>query len=382
MNNVKDEINKNACCGCGGCAEVCPKNAITMQFDEQGFLYPAVNEKLCVNCGLCVNVCKTEIKHEFAKEAYAAKNTDNEVLKKSSSGGIAWALCKYFINAGGTVYGVAYDEKHAVITQRAETLEECEKFCGSKYVQTNPKNTLAEIKKDLAAGRYVLYFGTPCHVRGVLAAMKNADTERLLTVDLICHGVPSPKLFGEYINFLNKNKKFKSFAFRTKNTQWGNGSKSFATTIYYNNGKKETDTVKSRAFLRMFFSNNCLRPSCYNCKYIGKNKPADITIADYWGLKDEHPDFFDTRGVSAVMIHTDKGKEIFTGLTDVEKIPSTVDKICKKQGNMHRSSSKPDSYECFWKEYNKKGFMFVLKKYGGYSVSIRIKTIIKKMIRR
>lgn len=384
MNNVGGKISKEQCCGCSGCLTVCPKNAITMQFDEQGFLYPDVNCNICTGCDLCVSVCETEIKNSFTPLAYAVKSDDEDVLKQSSSGGISSALCELFIGMGGVVYGVAYNDMHAAVTVRAETTDECKKFCGSKYVQTNPLSTIEEVKKDLLDGKNVLYFGTACHVNGLLSVLstQNIKTDKLLTVDLICHGVPSPKLFGEYIDFLKKDKRFKRFSFRTKKIGWGNGSISFAPTIFYNNGKEETDTLKARAYLKLFFSNNCLRPSCYNCRYIGINKPGDITIADYWGLKNEHPEFFDSRGVSAVIIHTAKGKRVFDSLTGIERILSTVEKVSRKQGNMRKPSPKADTYEQFWKDYHEKGFIFVMKKYGGYSNLNRLKNMIKNLLHR
>ena len=197
---------------------------------------------------------------------------------------------------------------------------------------------------------------------------KKCSTEKLITVDLICHGVPSPKIFRDYIAFLNKgSKRLDHFSFRTKKFPWGYGSKSFGCTIYWKNGREETDSARARLFLNLFFSNNCIRKHCHFCEYCGFDKPADITIADYWGLKEAHPTFFDERGVSAVITHNDKASQFFKS-TDVLWVDSSIEKISLKQANMSHPS--PQSAQCneFWKDYNKGGFMAVAKKYGGYNI--------------
>jgi len=375
MNNIA-LIENSSCCGCTTCMAVCPVNAIQMSADEQGFLYPQIDASLCVDCGLCLKTCKKEYRNEqIDSHAYAAQNSNQFVLQKSSSGGIGLALCMYAVEHGGVVYGVAYDRDFHVVTQRAQTLEACIAFCGSKYVQSDLQLTMCEVEKDLQDGRFVLYFGTSCHVNGLLAALdaKKIDRSQLITVDLICHGVPSPRLFEDYIKYISKNDGLKSYAFRTKALAWGGGSMCFGTRIEYHSGKVELDSLKARAFLNLFFSNNCLRPSCYQCKYCGINKPSDITIADFWGVENEHPDFYSKDGVSAVIVHTEKGRRVFELLRDVVFIDSTIAKISNKQGNFKNPSPKGQHYDAFWKLYEEKGFLAIAKKYAGMSLVGKLK---------
>jgi len=388
MNTVEDRIPHNECCGCTGCMSICPNAAITMEADNQGFLYPTIDHSKCIECGLCVKVCKGALKmHRTAGKCFAVKNSDAEVLEQSSSGGVSYALCNVFISNGGAVYGVAFDEVgEKVVTRKAESLNECKGFYGSKYVQTDLQDSFKRINEDLSIGRPVLFFGTSCHVAGLLSFLqiKKCCTDKLLTVDFACHGVPSPVLFKEYIQFLKRDKQFEKFAFRTKNTEWGNGSKGYGCSIYYKNGKREVDTPKARLFLKLFFSNNCLRPHCYECPYASVEKPADLTMADYWGVKEIHPDFFSKKGVSAVICRSKKALDFIRKAEELIKLPTQIDSIVNRQANLRAPSSRGDNYERFWEMYYQKGFLEMAKSGigGGYSLSSRIKYRIKKMLRK
>lgn len=377
-------IKKERCCGCTACVFSCNKDAIVMKEDSQGFLYPVVNEALCNHCGICINVCtkKTNNHINTPIKVYAAKSKDEKILEKASSGGIAAELSRYIVSNGGVVYGVVYDDLYNVITTRIDNLEACERLFGSKYVQTDLKNVIEQVILDLREGKTVLYFGTSCHVSGLVEVLrqKKISTERLITVDFICHGVPSPRLFKEYISYLKKDTDFLGFSFRTKLRKWGNGSSQYGTSVFHINGKVETNTLRSNAFLRIFFSNNCLRPVCYGCEHVGRNKVGDFTLADYWGLREAHPDFFDERGVSAVFVNSDKGMVLFKTLDSINYIESSIEKVVKKQGNMQAASTKGVHYNDFWNDYYERGFSFVLKKYGDIGGWSKIKQIIKKML--
>lgn len=372
-----ENIKKTDCCGCTGCKSICPQNAITMQPDEQGFLYPSIDEEKCNDCGLCFKVCTASNSYKKkAIDCFAAKNKDAVVIANSSSGGVSNALAKLTIDNGGVVYGVAYDDELNVVTMKAESYSELEKFYGSKYVQTDERDCFSNIYNDLKKNKNVLFFGTSCHVAGLLSFLekKRCDVSGLITVDLICHGVPSPKLFREYISFIGGKEKIKNVHFRNKKDKSGSGLLTapwrFGTYncgLEYKNGKREVNSLKSRLYLNLFTSNNCLRPSCYQCQYIGEEKPADITIADYWGIEEAHPEMADNYGVSALIIHAGKGLEFLNSCKDLEVIGSTIEKIARKQGMMSKASPKAVTYEQFWRDYKKKGFAYVAKKYGGYN---------------
>ena len=385
-NNIS-VIKKGECCGCSGCSAICPKKAITMEKDSEGFLYPKVNDNSCIDCSLCLKVCKNKnsvtSSDEFIK-VYAAKNKNLDVLKKSSSGGISRALCEYFIKNKGVVYGVIYNDENEVIVHREETIKETEKLYGSKYVWANPCDTFSEVYSDLKNNKMVLYIATSCFIAGLKSflSVKKCNTDNLYTVDLICHGTPSPKLFKDYIDYLKEKYDFDHFEFRTKNKPWGYGSKNFGCTIYTKKGRLLVDTIDSRLYLKLFFSNYALRPHCHNCEYASINKPADITIADYWGLKEEHPNFFDEKGVSAIIVHNKKGDNLFKKLEDIEYIESTVEKVSKKQGNLNNPSPVREDRTDFWKLYNEKGFKAICKKYADLNFKSKIKKSIKRIIKK
>lgn len=374
MENITS-INKNECCGCSACFSVCPKSAISMEKDSEGFLYPVVKNDVCVNCGICVKTCKNKNKKKYQPLiAYAAKNRSKDVLKKSSSGGVSHALCRRVIEKGGIVFAVSYSADMRVIISRAETLDECEKFYGSKYVQADPGETFGQVKEQLVLGRMVLVVATSCYVAGLLSFLdaNHINLESLYTVDLICHGVPSPRVFSDYIKWINKNDRITKFEFRTKAKPWGYGSRNYgctitSTTIVPDKAETLVDTPKARAFLNIFFSNNCLRPHCHQCVFAGEDKPADITIADYWGVQEEHPEFYSPMGVSAVIVHSEKGKCLLVDADELEIIETSVAKIRNKQGNMNKPSVQSPQRDEFWHDYNNQSFDFIAKKYGRYN---------------
>ena len=366
MKNV-NIISKEDCCGCGGCYSVCARQAISMLADKQGFKYPVVDSDKCTDCGLCVKSCPSlSVENLNPISCHAVKHTDKKEQLAASSGGFASALSSWVINKGGSVYGVVYENVSEVVTVRIDSPTELDKLKGSKYVQTDTRNTFKKVYHDLKDGLMVVYFGTSCHVDGLkhYLDVKKCPRQNLITIDLICHGVPSPKLFDEYIQFLTRRKPVKEFSFRTKTIGWGGGSPMFCPTITYMDGEKEANTPLAKAYTQLFFSNNCLRPHCYQCPYAGKGRTGDFTIADYWGLKDAHPDFFDRDGVSLVLVNTQEGAKIFSEMDDIESIQSDNEKAFRKQINQTRPSAKSKDYDSFWKEYEAKGFTYVMYKYA------------------
>lgn len=370
-------IGKQDCCGCSACMAVCPRDSISMVADDEGFLYPYVNTSSCVNCGLCFSTCKDKEKTKIAvMETFAAKNNSTDVISKSSSGGLSHAICREIIEAGGVAYGVAYTSKYEVVIRKAETVNDADIFYGSKYVQANPLNSYRDVRKDLSESRKVLFIGTSCYIAGLVSFLEKSKTpiDNLYTVDLICHGVPSPRVFKDYIKWIEGKKGVvDTFLFRTKKKPWGYGSKNYGCTIKYANGKEETDTVRSRVFLTLFFSNNCLRPHCHKCEFAGVDKPADLTVADYWGCKEEEPDFFTEKGVSAVIAHTQKGIDLLSKAVELDTKKTTIEKIKKKQGNLNHSSPVAETRDQFWRDYSVDEFSSIAKKYGAYNLQGFIK---------
>lgn len=302
--------DKHNCSGCGACASICPKHCITVLSDNEGFLYPTVEESDCIDCGLCEKVCH-EL-HPFVERQpqkfYAAINKDEGIRLKSSSGGIFYLLAEIIISEGGVVFGARFDEQWQVVIDYAETMEDVKAFMGSKYVQARMDTAYTDAKRFLTEGRKVLFSGTPCQIAGLYHFLRKTY-DNLLTVDIICHGTPSPKVWDRYLDEVVTagRKTIKDVQFRNKRNGW----KSFNFTMEYN---KDEQTVslcshhQQNHFMRAFLRDMILRPSCYNCQAKSGRSHSDITIADFWGINTEMPEMDDDKGTGLVLVNTDKGQ--------------------------------------------------------------------------
>ena len=362
-----EELKKEKCCGCTACVQVCPKNAIEFVYDERGFGYPSINKKLCVNCGLCEKVCQFKKKKDmdFKQEYYAAKCTDDKIRLKSRSGGIFFLLAKKVIQKSGVVYGVVLDSDMNVRFDRATSLEECQRMQGSKYVESSISGIYTKVKQDLQNDRYVLFSGTACQVAGLYGYLGLAKFDKLFTIDIVCHGVSSAKVYKDFIGFAEKKYKGKieQFNFRDKSFGWDSTVES-----YIINGKKHY----SRNYSRLFYSIAAMRPSCAECPFASYNRPADMTVADFWGLRKIAPDFDDDRGVSAIMVNSEKGKAMLQMiLGDLQYFEVSKDDCA--QPNLLRPTPKSEKTEAFWNLYERKGIKSILNKYGAYDLLRRIK---------
>lgn len=373
---------KYECCGCTACINICPKDAIHMERDEQGFNYPIVDDSRCVECGLCLKTCTTSLHYKYKViSCYAAKNNEEDVVLLSSSGGIVDAFCKEIISRKGIVYASCYNNSFELVYKRATSYEECKAFRRSKYVQSSLKGIFQQIYEDVKQKKTVLFVGSSCYVSGLRAYLtsKKIDCSSLYLIDFICHGVPSPGVFEKYVRFINDNNNLADIVFRNKRKKtgekldipWQYGR--YSCSLEYKDGHREVDSLKSRIYLNLFTSNICLRPQCYKCNYIGIEKPGDITVADFWGIENEHPDFADQQGVSAIMIHTKQGQELFKSINNIYKETSSIDKISRKQGMLRSASKKNEQYEEFWEDYKKYNFRFIAKKYGEYNLIGKIR---------
>ncbi len=310
-------LNKQDCCGCEACVQICPKNCITMQADDEGFLYPIVNKEICIGCGLCNKVCpmlQTNNTEKRPIKVVAAINNNIEQLENSSSGGVFIVLAQHTIKNGGKVYGAAFDKNWHVKHQSASTEKECEQFMGSKYVQSSINNTYNEAQKDLKKGKQVLFSGTPCQIAGLNNFLKK-DYENLTTCDFICHGVPSPGVWSKYITAISEQQgKITNINFRDKTNGWKN---------FHFYLKNENDNLpylhehhRTNIYMKAFLQDIILRPSCYACKHRSGKSGSDITLADYWDLWKTNPDFDNEKGVSMVLVNTTKGETILNAISN------------------------------------------------------------------
>ena len=302
--------DKHNCCGCSACASICPKHCITMQADSEGFLYPEVNEADCIDCGLCEKVCHELHPYEDRKpqKVYAALNKDEEVRLKSSSGGIFYLLAEKIIAEGGVVFGARFDEQWQVVIDYAETMDGVRAFMGSKYVQARMDTAYADAKRFLKEGRKVLFSGTPCQIAGLNHYLRKPH-DNLLTVDIICHGTPSPKVWSRYLDEVVTagRKAIHDVQFRNKRNGW----KAFNFTMAYDKDEKAVSLFshhQQNHYMRAFLRDMILRPSCYQCQAKSGRSHSDITIADFWGISTEMPEMDDDKGTGLVLVNTEKGQ--------------------------------------------------------------------------
>ena len=337
-----DIQEKFRCCGCNACVQRCPKHCISMHEDEEGFLYPCVDTSVCIECGLCEKTCPilNQDKERKSLAVYAAKNPDDEVRVQSSSGGVFTSLAEKVIDEDGVVFGAAFDERWELVQCYAEDKDELAKFRGSKYLQSKVGDTFRQAEVFLKDGRKVLYSGTPCQIAGLKRYLRK-EYSNLLSVDFICHGVPSPGVFRTYmrdeidkcaarrsgkkntvllpcIPLVTENDgldlkglQIKSIAFRDKRLGW----KKFGFALKFSEASAEGEnsvllsygTLNENPYLRGFLKDLYLRPSCHSCTFKGLSSGSDITVADYWNVHTLIPNLDDDKGVSAIIVSTENG---------------------------------------------------------------------------
>lgn len=323
MITIADKVK---CCGCQACANACPKGCITMQADEEGFLYPQIDKASCVNCGLCEKVCPVLHKPSTfpVLQTYAAKHTSSEIKLKSSSGGIFSALAEIVLKEGGVVFGAGFDQEWKVVHSYAENLKDLDQLRRSKYVQSDIGKTYQQAKQFLEQGRAVLFTGTPCQIAG-LRNYLGKEYEKLVTVELFCHGVPSPAAWEKFLIENTQKDKISAIDFRHKRFGWDasflNISYADGTSVPRAPGllRPILYAQKGRLFRRLYrlsfwISNLYERPSCHQCNFKGLDKLADFTMGDLWGVQQSYPDQYDKWGTSVLLVNTPKAQALFSKL--------------------------------------------------------------------
>lgn len=371
---------KGDCCGCSACMNVCGKHAIHMRSDEEGFLYPEIEESLCVSCEKCKEVCAFQngyrTKDHFVPSlGFAVKHKEEEIREQSRSGGMFTALTDYILEKGGAVYGAGFGEHFSVQHKRAVTKEERDEFRGSKYVQSNMGDCFPKVRQDLEEGRKVLFSGTACQVAG-LKRYLGKWYHNLFTVDIVCHGTPSPKIWEDFLRMREKElgSPVTAVNFRDK--------EKYGWAAHYESVVAGGKKYYSRIYTKLFYQNAVLRPACYECRYTNKRRPGDITLADFWGHEKAVPGFHeDDRGVSLVLVNSKRGKQLFDVVKKKLYCLETTG-YPYRHTNMKRPSDCPEFREQFWEEYKTYGFAYISEHYAGHTPVPFWKARLKRLLKR
>ena len=331
------------CCGCEACAQRCPKQCIAMHADAEGFLYPRINTAACIDCGLCEQVCPVlrPAAPRTPTAVYAAKNPDERIRMESSSGGVFTLLAERTIRAGGVVFGARYDEAWEVVPDSTETIEGLAAFRGSKYVQSRIGTSFARAEEFLKQGRQVLFTGTPCQIAGLNRFLRRSY-DNLLTVDVVCHGVPSPLVWRRYLDEIGGGG-ISRISMRDKSTGWTN----FRIRVSGTDRDLVNATVGDDPFMKGFLANLYLRPICHVCPAKSGRSCSDLSIADFWGIRRVLPRFADDKGVSLLLNYSEHGNRRIESL-HMERCTASYKQALGSNSAIESSVPMPKQRKIFW----------------------------------
>ena len=375
------------CTGCGACISACPKNALSLVANEEGFYYPKLDATACIKCHLCDNSCQVlkpaveSLKPQ--RRYYMAKAEDQSVVKSSSSGGVFSVLANMILADGGVVYGARYDFNNERLIQDSTencTLSDLRK---SKYIESYTGSVFKDVGNHLKQGQKVLYVGTPCQVEGLAQylSVKRIDRGNLILVQFVCHGVPANEFFTEYKHYEeNKHKsKLISFDFRPKIRGWRYSD----WRMEFANGDIEQGPYYYYYYYYYFHASNILRKSCYNCRRV-LNETPDITIGDFWGIQKYRPENKDNEVISLVITHNPKAVEILEaneGFKYLEQIPEDAVDYIRQETNTRADKFK--TRDVFMAEVKVKGYMKTAVQKAGLTIfKAKLKDKIRKILKR
>ena len=376
-------INSTKCYGCGACACSCNFGALKMGSNGQGCMYPILEQSKCKNCNSCYKVCPA-VDDNLNKirgavkigDVYSARNVDSEIRRKSSSGGVFYALSEYVLQNNGYVCGVVWNNDFTVRHILSNMRIDRDAMIQSKYIQSDMNSCYKDVKKKLEDGRSVLFTGTPCQCAALKIFLRNVKTDNLVLCDVLCGGNVSPGFFKSYLNYIEKckNDKTQGVCFRTKKLGW----KQHHIRVTLNHSIYEGARRDNEPFFSLYLAKNIIRVSCFECAFASKERITDITLGDFWGIVDKSID--DDIGISFIEVNTNKGAEILKNISDqllTER--RDINLAASKQINLRTAPIKPKNYDEFWNCYVRNGGEYTLKKYSVFGLRKRIKMKLLKI---
>ena len=388
-----ENIPAKNCNGCSACVNICPRDAITMVSDAEGFFYPVINEDECVNCGLCETVCP-ELHPPKLPEVYygcyIAQSKKQEILDTCTSGGFIDALNQHIITSRkGYCAGVVYDEHYMPTHKITSDCAQTKQFRNSKYAQSRIGYVFRDVKTKLNEGETVLFTGTPCQVAGLKAFLQK-DYEKLYTVDLVCRSVPSPLLWERYLAWQKDRYKSEISSVTCRKKTYG--YRSGTLEIKFKNGKKYAGSNRVDYYMKCFHHDVCSRPSCYSCSFKTAHRCSDFTVFDCWKphIVAEDLESDNDKGYSNVLVHTEKGAHLLNELTDMFVYSADPLKMFEYTGEMERASiMRSSERDSFYQDLMEKSFVDTAKKYVQVSWKDRMiekakpaRYMLQKLLRR
>lgn len=372
--------DKKKCCGCTACSAICPKQCIEMKSDAEGFQYPSVDTEKCIQCGMCERVCPIQnpvVEAIVPQRAYLVQHKDEQVRMDSSAGGAFTAIATCVLEKGGVVFGAAYDDDFQVRHTYVEKIDELWKFRNSKYVQSDMGDCFHQVRDYLRAGRWICFSGTPCQIEG-LNRFLGKPYEKLVLVDVVCHGIPSPLIWNKYLEYQRVNEdKPDNIRFRDKFYGY-----KYSTMSLIKGGKNVYHAGSQLdPMLRAFFTDICDRPSCYECPFKKRYRVSDMTIWDCFSVYDFDKAMDDDKGTTRVLCHTEKGVAIMQELGNIARCKVVEPaKLVNGVKEMCESVSLNPKREEFFEDARKVSGAELFDKYYPITTRTKLKTAARKVL--
>lgn len=378
--NVTDLIKKNDCSGCGACVCVCPAKCLFMKSDSEGFYYPHIDDKTCIRCGKCLSVCpvRSEPKTgDYSRRVFLVQHKDDRIRRESTSGGAFTAIAEYVLQNGGVVFGAGMDENFRVCHMPAYNTEQLALFRNSKYAQSDLGDTFLKIQQYLLQGKKVLFSGTPCQVAGLMNFLPDAG-EDLITVDVVCRGIPSPLVFEKYIDYQKKKfGKFDKVLFRDKYAGYTHTAMSLYRdkVCLYHNG------LEYDPMLRLFYKDMICRPVCSACRFKKIKRCSDFTLWDCFSVAEINRDFDDNKGTTFVMLQSEKAERIFEKIQDTIRFcEGNTESACTNTTEMLQSISHDPKRQAFFRDVDSMPPEELFRKWTPITLKVRTNKFLRNML--